>query len=274
MSANAIDPALDECSVAGNNNIYGLGIRLSIYVQGFITMIAYCYKQESFKSLSTANSILRVALLLAIMYITASSPESLTSIEAVVVCGLIACLYAESANVHYTWYVPKEFTNDEIRRCWNSLGWWRTLLQYIWLFGYALWFLMKGLGGVLPPAHPNCGPEVVFVLARVRLDEKWLKIVAMILFSAVALPGLISIVLFSLPAKYRDACIEALNDPTPTKFTRSWRQIVKRTSRYGLRHSEWNIIGNGIWFVLLVLFVELPIRCVPQLYLRGGGLDV
>lgn len=238
-------------------------------------MIAYCYEQESFKSLSTANSILRVALLLAIMYITGFSPETLTSIDAVIICGLIASIYAESGNVHYTWYIPKEFTNDEIRRCWNSLGWWRTLLQLVWLYGYSLWFLIKGLGGVLPPAHPKCGPEIVFVFARVRLDEKWLKIAAMTLFCVVISLGLFTTIVFSLPAKYRDAIMESLEyQDSSTKFSRSWRHIVKRTSRYGLRHSEWMVIKNAIWIIWLVLFVELAIRCAPQLYLRGGGFDV
>lgn len=71
MASGAADTVLD-CTFEGSGNLYGLGIRLSIYIQYFITSLAYNYNQACFNSISTGNSILRVALLIGVTYAIAT----------------------------------------------------------------------------------------------------------------------------------------------------------------------------------------------------------
>jgi hypothetical protein len=61
-----------SCGFAGNSDIYGLGIRLGVYLQWIATFVSYQLLEDSIDSVVTANWVFLFATMIATLVITAS----------------------------------------------------------------------------------------------------------------------------------------------------------------------------------------------------------
>lgn len=79
-----------SCGFAGNSDIYGLGIRLGVYLQWIATFVSYQLLEDSIDSVVTANWVFLFATMIATLVITASrSTYNTYSAEVIIMLYII-----------------------------------------------------------------------------------------------------------------------------------------------------------------------------------------
>ena len=79
-----------SCGFAGNSDIYGLGIRLGVYLQWIATFVSYQLLEDSIDSVFTANWVFLFATMIATLVITASrSSYNTYSAEVIIMLYII-----------------------------------------------------------------------------------------------------------------------------------------------------------------------------------------
>lgn len=150
-------------------------------------------------------------------------------------------------------------THDELRRFFQTSRWWRAIIQMAWIIVYSIWFWAYGVGKYLPAAHPECGPEIVWVIVPIRLEVEWLKKTMLVLCSIFAGLALFMILAYMLPrrwSKYLDGSMDE-----PEMFYETWmRQIIEMTTPWGMTKRVWLISQKIVGLAIKVLFIELTIR--------------
>lgn len=157
-----IDPT---CTFAGNSDIYGLGIRIGVYLQWVSGFLANNFHAEAVQDMLATNTIFLLALFTALAIIT--QKKSVQAIEVVIILQLCIGLLI---SVSTTWglrvrarltsgkeygarlYLP--LLGSTIRLCLASA-----------IFSYNLWFWFRGLDVLRDPECPPSG----FLFARVVL---------------------------------------------------------------------------------------------------------
>jgi len=82
----------EECAFQGNADIYGLGIRLGIYLQATSITIATLFKQETLlEKLSFGNGLFQFALTVGLLIETSRKGDSFRAVEAATVVLLALC---------------------------------------------------------------------------------------------------------------------------------------------------------------------------------------
>jgi hypothetical protein len=88
--ADASSPENGQCGFFGNPDMYGLGIRVGVYCQSLANLIAGAFRQESVKDIQTTNSYFRLALFVALCYLTATDSD-FEPVEAAIIVLLGFC---------------------------------------------------------------------------------------------------------------------------------------------------------------------------------------
>ncbi|KAE9362622.1 hypothetical protein N431DRAFT_144436 [Stipitochalara longipes BDJ] len=161
------DPA-PTCSFAGNAELYGLGIRIGVYLQWVSGFLANIRNAESVRDMLATNTIFLLALFTALAIIT--QKESVESIEVAI---LLQLCFGFLFSVSTTWglRVRARFTSSTdygnkvyfpllgstIRVCLASA-----------ICSYNLWFWFRGLDKL---SRPNCQP-LGLLFAQVNLMRR------------------------------------------------------------------------------------------------------
>ncbi|KAI5813205.1 hypothetical protein BZA77DRAFT_346480 [Pyronema omphalodes] len=92
IDAREIAPAGpgETCGFDGNGDMYGLGIRLGVYIQAFATTLSGAYRQESSRGASFANGFFQFAMFVALVYMTVINRE-LEVVEAAIIILFTFC---------------------------------------------------------------------------------------------------------------------------------------------------------------------------------------
>jgi hypothetical protein len=119
-----------SCSIDGNRDLYGRGIRLSFYLQWISTLLVTLFQQEDEKLMRVVNLILQLAVFAALLFLTVNN--DLYAFEAMIAFWL---LFGALSSLTGDGFSPL-----------NKLGGLARTMMYTALSGYGLWFWY--LGGV------------------------------------------------------------------------------------------------------------------------------
>jgi hypothetical protein len=142
-----------QCGFAGNNDIYGIGIRIGIYTQIFAVWIANYFLFSQAQILRDSITIFTVALL-AVSFMFVASPSSSYAIEAFILFQVLSwsCMMGVRAKSRYSKLnsrntVIRAVVSEAINLCSISLQvwfWWRGLDQMLKTpCGTYIWYLVK-----------------------------------------------------------------------------------------------------------------------------------
>lgn len=168
-----------NCTFAGNSDLYGLGIRIGIYLQWISGFLAICFHAESVPGTLSTNTIFLLALFIALAIITTN--HTVTAPEVII---LLQFCFGFLFSVSSTWGLrvktriasPKRYKERvEFPLLGSTI---RIFLGSAICF-YNVWFWFVGIDKLRDPA---CHP-IGFLFARVDLMDGarvFLKIVAVL----------------------------------------------------------------------------------------------
>ena len=100
-------PAVEEqpdCSIEGDEGLYGIGVRLGIYFQFFASMFTLAFQRDQGPAFLYAAAALQAALFVALMYASAKehlyAAEALVAILLLIIMILFECLVFISIFIH------------------------------------------------------------------------------------------------------------------------------------------------------------------------------
>ncbi|KAJ2902100.1 hypothetical protein MKZ38_001009 [Zalerion maritima] len=161
-----MEPA-SSCTFEGNSDIYGLGVRVGIYLQWLATLIAKYLHEPAVESTRDANTAYLVAMLAGLILITRDAHAETPALEGYITLLLCFAMACSSCSQAYSAARTREL---------RSLV---DLLLCTAVCAYGLWFLSVGIQR-LP--RLDC-PEVVFFFAPVALFG-WFRIFLQAVFAA------------------------------------------------------------------------------------------
>lgn len=170
-------PDTDQnCGFEGNNDAYGLGIRLGIYIQWITAAATSCFVKDGTRSVVGISNCYRLAMFIGLLFITIKQGSELHASEAVV----MFMIGAGGAFTKVDATDLRLLRNSSRRSADEStaaLGSAVQVLIRIALGSYAVWFFSTGMDGM---QHPPCG-SFGFLFVKVDLYG-W----ARILFNTIA----------------------------------------------------------------------------------------
>ena len=170
--------ATTQClPVEGNNDIYGIGVRIGLYSQWLATLLITLFNAEEEETVRIVNLTVNISIFLGIAVISASE---LNPVEPVIVlflmCGSLSSL---TGNNMYNF---------------SHVGGVLRVLFYTALSAYGVWYWFRGLDKMIAAAD---GCEVIGFFGRSRIDG-WFRSLG----KAVSIFGLIlSVFLIGVSAR-------------------------------------------------------------------------
>jgi hypothetical protein len=125
-----------QCGFQGDTDLYGLGIRLGYYFQGFSAWLANYFALEESRQLRPTNALFMLAMFVALVFVS-HEPSEVHAIEAFVVMQLLIVVFYVASTTKSKWS-QKHFEFDPVRYTLNTLG-------FLGFLIYNLWFWWAGL---------------------------------------------------------------------------------------------------------------------------------
>jgi hypothetical protein len=252
----------EVCGFDGNSDMYGLGIRVGVYVQTAATIIATSHKRKTASDLVKVGGLFQFAALVALIQQTVNN-EKLYAVEALVT--YLFCFTSTGVNLAE----PIDKVQSQNRLEQITLPSLVAMMRQTTLLGldcYQTWFWFTGLDKL---ERTPCKTETFF-LARVDAHGRFRT------FAKIWSVFIMAVVTFSLCFKLRKS-IEEKKRPAGTSTTRSPIPKTKPPYMSGpefLRLKLWGGLtiqddANGPWRrvmagsigpAIVVLAVELTIR--------------
>ncbi|KAF3938591.1 hypothetical protein ABW19_dt0210459 [Dactylella cylindrospora] len=172
------------CGFVGNQDVYGLGIRVGIYLQAMAVTIASFSGQTLLqRKLSLGTAMFQLALLIGLSLLTATLKD-LQAVEAAITCllALISCL---GSPVDLREVIQRPLADPAELRRWmiKSAFWLVNHLMKAALFCYSLWFWYVGLDKL--PHSVSC-TTYAFFFARVDMYS-WFRFLGRIYITLLVL---------------------------------------------------------------------------------------
>lgn len=175
------------CSIDGNSDMYGLGIRLGFYLQWIGSIIASWLAPSEVPAIRFGINVFVAATFLALVILTGRDVQSLEVVETYIILLLTFGSYAYLVPLFawrvLTWGNP----------CWDPSRWpivrqsaVESVLRTLLLSGvssFQLWFWIARISDL---NSQDCR-EYGFLFSRVRLNAQWFRIVNIVLHSLVLL---------------------------------------------------------------------------------------
>lgn len=171
----------EECGFSGDDNTYGLGIRLGVYLQWVTSSIAYNFVPEEAVTMRGVNNCFQAAMFAGLLFITITKGPELYAVEAFIM--LIFCMGGVCSGHNPTEKVtgsfePKKYAYYRT----TTFGRLIRILLGLGFCVYGVWYTFKGMDEM---KHPPCS-TYVFFFARVNLYN-WFRTFAKIMFTAHAI---------------------------------------------------------------------------------------
>ncbi|RYP09342.1 hypothetical protein DL765_008488 [Monosporascus sp. GIB2] len=240
-----------ECGFEGNSDLYGLGVRLGIYVQWATSVLAEHLYEPAISECRDVNTTFQIAMLAGLMLITTNVNTETLAVEGYVTLlfcfasAWLAGLQALSATRISRSTGIVESRTQNARRIGD-------LLLSIAVCSYGVWFLTRALDG-LPRTNATC-PEVVFFFAAVPLYG-WFRA----LLTVVLALGLVAPIIMT--------CLRAL--ALAREFSETVRRLWAQPPSYGssappglvriASPSARKLLASLAGMVVFVLAVELTL---------------
>lgn len=226
-----------SCGFVGNSDIYGLGIRLGIYLQWLTSLIANHHSHEDIRSNLDTNVLFLLAIFIAT--VVATLGESLQSAEVVI---LLHLCFGSVFSVLSIWGRRARSTAQGIVR-FPALGSAFRLLLTTGVSGYAIWFWFRGVASL---DRPPCF-TYTFLLRKVHLGGAVVRFfqvqttLIMVLYSLFLLPEVLL-----LPCFFALASLKGL---VAAAFVLYARRMKKGTKR---RRNTWNLLRSWVYNTAII----------------------
>ncbi|OCL02541.1 hypothetical protein AOQ84DRAFT_443296 [Glonium stellatum] len=250
------------CGFKGDDNMYGLGIRLGVYFQWVTTSISNNFVPEEAAMMRGVNNCFQLSTFAGLMYITlgrGSSQNSgtLYAVEAFIVLLLCiggVCSGRGLGNASEDKAISTTFADHRASRIGQIV---RVLIAAASIY-YGVWFVYIGMDDM---AHPPCS-QIAFFFAPVDLYH-WYHILLKVIFtlSGIASGFLIlesSISVFRLWSK--DGAIPALEKILAFHEERTTLDTTISTSHSGQRKTVLTRTSFSFDLALFILTIELIIK--------------
>ncbi|KAF2246539.1 hypothetical protein BU26DRAFT_552538 [Trematosphaeria pertusa] len=192
----ARSPTPANCTFPGDENTYGLGIRIGLYLQWLSTTLANNFVPSEAPAMRVANINFHLAAFIALMYRTIAQRGRLAAVEAfllLVLCTGGVCSGRGTGNAVDALEGEEPRTNpDRKRKAMGPGSLFRTMLGAATLY-YGVWLAYVGLDALShPPPESGCR-HVVFWFAKVALFG-WYRVFLKVIFTIAASYGSLSLV--------------------------------------------------------------------------------
>ncbi|KAK4244751.1 hypothetical protein C7999DRAFT_17022 [Corynascus novoguineensis] len=246
-----MDNANDQCGFDGNGDLYGLGVRLGIYLQWSTSVLADNLHEPAIETTREANMTFQLAMLAGLILITVRSDMETKTIE-----GYIALLFcfasAWIASLQGYSAAKARYTGAEDRSGGLSIagdvrGQGGLLLSTA-TCAYGLWFLFVGLDKLPRTACP----ETIFFFAPVKAFG-WYRSLAKAVFiasligSAVLIPAHTILLLRNMGESVARWGNPGNPSPRPTEIVRTIHLHIPR------------FIGSLVAIAVFIIAVELTL---------------
>lgn len=223
------------CSIEGDANLYGLGIRIGTYLIWTASLIAYNVTRSETSTMRILSGLYQLSTLLA-LFIASASERTLFAVEPLILLGLCIGGLCTSTDLpsSATYTALKCYTTLEIA----DLGSLLRVLVLVMSTGYGMWYSFTGFDNV---CRSLCGNSFFF-------------------FSKVSLYGWYRELLQALFVLYAvGIAILAGNTAWSALFHRgrrwSKRETVPVKTQDDLDESRGGLIGLSIGTVIMVIFI-------------------
>lgn len=183
------------CGFEGNSDIYGLGLRLGIYLQWATSIFAENFYEPAVESTRDTNSTFQVAMTCGYMYLIHAQADDTWTVDgylALLFCFAGACVASlqnvSAAQASITWGMQRRLPTGGDPSAFppptSSVRRLRAFLEMTLnalLSSHGIWFMFRGIRN-LRPTPANC-PEQGFFFAPVRLFG-WYHVILGVLFIA------------------------------------------------------------------------------------------
>ncbi|KAI5849324.1 hypothetical protein DFP73DRAFT_540205 [Morchella snyderi] len=192
--AHASSSVDGDCGFSGDDNTYGLGIRIGVYLQWITSAVAYGFLPTEAQSIRGVNNCFQAAMFAGLLFITITKGSDLYAVEAYIM--LIFCMGgvcsgdAKEDGI----FKVKKFAYYKA----SNIG---RVIRFILNIGfcvYGLWFFFTGMDHM---KHPPCSTWAYF-FAKVNLYA-WLRTFMKVVFVLMAI--IHSVVIFS-PILFKLCC--------------------------------------------------------------------
>lgn len=186
----------ERCGFDGDDNTYGLGIRIGIYLQWITSSIAYNFLPKEAETMRGVNNCFQAAMFAGLLFITITKGSELYAVEAFMM--LIFCMGGVCSGDS-----PTEAGEEKQKNYSNygasTLGSFIRFLLGVGFCAYGVWFSFKGMDNM---QHPPCS-TFAFFLVRVNLYG-WFRTFWKVMFTlgAVAYAAIIIVGSPDLIVKY------------------------------------------------------------------------
>ncbi|RPB11479.1 hypothetical protein P167DRAFT_536632 [Morchella conica CCBAS932] len=248
--AQASSPVDNECGFDGDDNTYGLGIRIGVYLQWVTSAIAYGFLPTEAQGVRGVNSCFQAAMFAGLLFITITKGSGLYAVEAYMM--LIFCMggvCSGDAKADGGIFKAKQFAYHKA----SNIG---GLIRFVLSTGfcvYGLWFFFTGMDHM---RHPPCSTWAYF-FAKVNLYT-WLRTFMKIVF---VLMGIIHSIVIFWPIANKLCCTPSTSHDD-TVFGAQSESEPEDTSRSkaekGLEGTSMVILSGSL--ISFMLTVELMIR--------------
>lgn len=235
---------------SGDDNTYGLGIRIGVYLQWVTSAVAYGFLPTEAESVRGVNNCFQAAMFAGLLFITITKGSDLYAVEAYMM--LIFCMggvCSGDAKEDGGIFKAKQFA---YHRASNIGG----LIRFVLSTGfcvYGLWFFFAGMDHM---RHPPCSTWAYF-FAKVNLYT-WLRTFMKIVF---VLMGTIHSVVIFWPIAHKLCCTSsASNDDAVfgTQLELEPEDTTRPKVGKGLEGTSMVILSGSL--ISFMLTVELMIR--------------
>lgn len=288
----------DTCGFKGDSDTYGLGIRISIYIQWLANGVSYTFDLEDTSSLRAVANCFQCAMFVGLIFVTVNQGSNLYAVEAFTV--LILCIAGGFHEGAFKKFLNPETKQDatapndttsEPRRAstidpkkpndtasesksdaskprreppynkLEGLGLFIQLLVNLALDGYAVWLVFAGMDNM---RHPPCS-TFGFAYNRVNLYG-WLRTV----LKLASIASIARHVLFAIVPIVRALVNTHIlkpkdadqRQPTKPKVGDIWSDAMSPYLK--LMQELWNVVRNR------GEFAECMAKALWSLYLRGS----
>jgi len=178
-----------ECGFQGNPDLYGLGIRLGIYLQAIATILTNAFVSEAVSDYRDNNTIFLFALLIAVAKVSANG--TIQTIEGVIMLR-ITWAFIISAVSLYGWRTVRSPAIGKHMYDWMISLYFRLMVVSI-IAIYNAWFWFRGFRAMLPQQSISCTYYVFFfarfdVFGGIQIFYKLTSVCLAILFGIITFP--------------------------------------------------------------------------------------
>ncbi|KAI9155594.1 hypothetical protein HJFPF1_08180 [Paramyrothecium foliicola] len=241
-----------ECAFGGNGDIYGLGVRVGIYLQWLTTILAVNLYPAAVESVRNANTTFQVAMFAGFIFITrgAGAVRAIEGYFALLFC--LATVWIATLQVVADMRIGKRANADAPRQAGQEARGLGDLLLATAVCAYGIWYLFVGLDNLARVSDtPRC-QELIFFFAPVALFGWYRNLMRVLLVVSFVVCATLAVARFLFILDDLLGLLAAWNNPT--RLSPRHTALVQ-----AVRISALKLLGCVLALVIFVVAMEMTL---------------